>query len=304
MTTASAGMAVDQRTSQPITNAIPTAAQLDAQRKALKDGQKRDRDELAGYLEQALAPQVTSGDGTVNVRRLNTLIQTELDRLGSFPDGVADALASYRLAAKTPAPKGHDRERVAPQKAATEEAKALIAEIENRSAWLYRHVIADRAVERRVIEAVQRLTELQAQHRLPIDLGYHLRLAGDAVALAGQYVHWINSHQDENLWRQTLPELEALELPAELRASSAVAAADPATDQLNRKPFDPNEPKDRAMRLAAGSTSMSRNPDGTLSAGSVQSPFGGNSAGAAMPRTEAEDRAARKKVAAELEDGA
>jgi hypothetical protein len=201
----------------------------------------------------------------------------------------------------------HDQlrqERIAAEQleAATKEAEALIAEIENRSAWLYRSLIAERAAERRVIEAVQLLTTLQSQHRLPIDIGRYTRLCGEAIGLAGQYVMWINRDPDQDLWRQTLPALEPLELPAELVAPASKAS--PVVDQRG-KPFDPTLPKDHAIRTAAASTPALRNPDGTLAGGYVPEPFGGPRH-APVPRTEAAERAARKAVAAGIaeEDGA
>jgi hypothetical protein len=110
----------------------------------------------------------------------------------------------------------------------------------------------------------------------------------------------IASAADPDQWRQDIPALEPLPLPVELRTSNAFVGGAP-TAQFTRAPHDSSVPKDRAIHLAAGSVPMARNEDGSLLGGFVGDPFGGDIGRAAMPRTDAEDRAARKKVAAEID---
>lgn len=185
--------------------------------------------------------------------------------------------------------------------AAIKEAKALVAEAEIRAAWLFRSHITTEAVRARYIECAERLTALQGQHRLAIDVGRFTRLGTEALTLASQYAQMITRDRDPDFWRRNLPELEPLELPAELLAPGAIA--NPATSQRTAKPFDPTLPKDHALRMAAGAVPAPRNPDGTLP-GSVVNPFGGNAnSGVPPPRTDAEDRARRKEIAATFEEG-
>ena len=96
-----------------------------------------------------------------------------------------------------------------------------------------------------------------------------------------------------------LPDLEqGPELPEELRRPKSVVA--PAyIDQRTSKSFAPDEPKDYAIRMAAGSTPLPRNEDGTITGGYVPEAFGGPRH-ARVPRTEAQDRAALKKVATDI----
>ncbi|MFI5281747.1 MAG: hypothetical protein ACHQ0J_01290 [Candidatus Dormibacterales bacterium] len=300
MTTAPAGTAVDQRTGQPmVIGSIPTPAQWNAQHKAQIEVEQRERDELMAYLEQTLAPQVTAGDGVVDVRKLNTLVQAEFARLTSLPEGSAGAVASFRRAAgaaKAPNAKA-EKELAVQRKAAIEEAESLTAELDIRAAWLFRDLIQAAAVRMRYLEAGERLGALVRQHRLAVDVARFTVLAVRAQELAGQYEQLIAHNLDPDLWRRNLPQLEPLELPEALRATVA-SVADPATSQATRAPFDPNLPKDHAMRMAMATKPAERNADGTL-VGSVRNPWGGNTA-VPPPRSEAAEFATRKKIAAEL----
>jgi hypothetical protein len=177
--------------------------------------------------------------------------------------------------------------------AAADEAKTLIEELEFLFAWLFRSHIQRPAVERRCTEGVLRLMEIQNEFRLGLDVPRFTKLGGEVAPHAGQYLRLINADADPDFWRRNLPELEALELPEELRAATTVVSG-PHVDQVGARTFDPMVPKDQAMRRAAGAQPIPRNPDGTP-AGSAPLNV------VRAPRTEAEDRARRATIAAELE---
>jgi hypothetical protein len=87
-----------------------------------------------------------------------------------------------------------------------------------------------------------------------------------------------------------LPALEQCpELPEEFQQPETI---EPKTEVDQRTtPFDP---------MAAGAVPRERNADGTLAGGSVRHPFEGTRT-AVVPRTDAEELAARRKVAEDLE---
>jgi hypothetical protein len=284
---------VDQRTGRAISlNSIPPAFQLTQQHKEQIEGEQRERDELIAHLEQGLAPQVTSRAGAVDARRLNSLVQAELARLALLPGGYASALMSLRSteqASKSQNLKTREKELAAEQKAATLEANDLLAEVVSRSAWLYRNVLATKAVEIRLQQAVDHLTAIEGNNHLGIELGRWVRLPGECVGVAGQQMRILGIGVSEAF----LPEIDpSLKLPEEFQQPTTASSH---TDQ----------PRDHASRMVAGAVPAERNPDGTLRSVSGPNAFVGNS-GVAVPRTEAQDRAARRKVAAEIskEDGA
>lgn len=282
------GAPVDQRTGRQFDlGAVPTAAQLQTDRASQVATAKREREELIAKLEASFIPQATSEAGVVDVRKLNGLVKAELDRLEGLPE--ADRVLP-------PLPRKATRP---PDKAlaeATKEAGALMAELDARAAWLFRDILATNAVRARYLEAGERLIVLVRQHRLSIDVGRYTTLAVRAQELAGQQIHF--QSRDPEAWRENLPELEDLELPAVLRPAPA-PLADSSVSQLTRKPFDPTVSADHDLRMAAGSTPADREADGTLTGVSLRHSRVGNDFVPA-PRTEAQERAARKRIADEL----
>jgi hypothetical protein len=279
------------------------AEQLEEHRSemAILEQKASELDQAAAELDARAAAKVTNLDGSLTElpksidddRGLALLKRQRASDLRTRAQAYAAKVELPAIAAE------HDQlrqERIVHEQleAAGEEAQALTAEIEIRGAWLFRNLIAERAVERRFNEAVDQLTELQNKHHLVgIDVGRFTRLGAEALQLAERYVQAINRDLDPNFWRLNLPELEPLELPEELRAVTTVISG-PYVDQVGGRTFDPTVPKDQAMRLAAGAKPIPRSPDGTP-AGSVPVNV------VPRPRTEAEDRARRKKIAAELE---
>lgn len=295
---APAGQPVDQRTGQPMKiGAIPTAAQLAADRKAHEEDSQRVRAELVALLEQHFAPVGI----IIDQRRLNALVHAEVERLAALPDGMAGAIVQLQEAALAfaKASNSRPRARTAQLEAVTVDAKKLLAEMESRSAWMHNNLLASKANEQRLQGLIDELTAIESQHHLGIDLGRYLRLPGDCAALAGQRLQILGPAAAAD----HLPSLEQCpQLPEEFQRPQRVAS-NPSVDQRG-KPFDPDLPKDHALRMASGSTPAPRKTDGTLADFSDRVPFEDRK-GVAVPRTEAEDRAAHRKVAAEVakEDG-
>jgi hypothetical protein len=299
MTAPAAGTPIDQRTGQPIViGAIPSAAQQAEDRRAQSEDAQRLRADAVALLEQHFAPVGT----VIDQRRLNALVQAELDRLTALPDGIARAIAQLREAARAAAKaaKAREKEFIKERESDTIDAKKLLAEVESRSAWVHDNLLASRANEARLQELIDELTAIESQHHLGIALGRYVRLPGDCAAAAGQklQIHGLKAAAGH------LPELEQCpQLPEEFGRPQRVAS-NPSVDQRG-KPFDPTLPKDYAIRMAAASTPAPRNVDGTLAGVYLPDPHGGIRH-APVPRSEAQERAVLKKVAGDIaaEDGA
>jgi hypothetical protein len=194
------------------------------------------------------------------------------------------------------------QERIAAEEleAATKEVEALVPELEIRAAWLYWSHLQAAAVRQRYLEAGNRLMDLLQRHHLPVDSTRYTTLAVQAQEAAGRELRTITASNNPDLWRQNLPTLTRLELPAELR-TSAPGSVSPTSDQ--RPPYEPgrrNLPKDYEIRMAGAAVPSPRNADGTIEGGSVHHPLEGMRT-AVVPRTVVEERAALAKVAADLE---
>jgi len=297
------GQPVDQRTGQPMAiGAIPQPGQLAAQLTAQSEAEKHDRAELVAYLEEVFAPQATVDGRTIDTRKLAQLVQAEFEAIERMADGIAGALARARAAraAKPTNTKSRERDLAAELETATVKAKALLEEMEKRSGWVFANILANKANEQRLQELIDNLTGIESKHHLGVDVGRWLKLPGDCAVAAGQRLQIEGRAAADGY----LPGLEHCpELPEEFRRSKTIAAKQ-EVDQRG-KPFDPNLPKDHALRMAAGSVPAPRNADGTRADVSIRDPWLGNTSGAVVPRTEAQSRAARAKVAAEVaaEDG-
>lgn len=297
---APAGQPVDQRTGQPMMiGSIPTATQVTADREAQREDSRRLRAEVFALLEQHFAPSGT----VIDQRRLNSLVQAELDRLAALPDGIAGAIAQLRetAAASARVSKAREKDHAKELETTAVEAKKLLAEVESRSAWVHDNILASRANEARLQELIDELTAIEGQHHIGIDLGGFLRLPGACAALAGQklQIHGLAAAANH------LPSLEQCpQLPEEFQRPKVVAS-NPAVDQRG-KSFDPNLPKDYALRMTSGSVPAPRNADGSPAGASVRHALGDDINRGIFPRTEAQSRAARRNVEAEVakEDGA
>lgn len=184
--------------------------------------------------------------------------------------------------------------------AATKEAKDLTGELELLAAWLYQDRLRAEAVRSRYLAAGNRLMDLVQRHPLPfVDSGRYTRLAVQAQEAASRLVHDLGQNPDTSLLFVYLPKLDAsdLALPSSLQPRQPVS---PSIQQGTRKPVDPNLPKDYDLRMASGAVPVERNPDGTIAGASVRHPFEAQRF-AMVPRTDAEELAARRKVAKKLD---
>lgn len=261
---------------------------------------ERQADELDARAEQALA------DFSGPVTELPKSVDYDRDKAQVKRRGAADLRKRAQAYAANVGLEAiaaeHDQlrqERIAAEEleAATKEAEALIPELEVRAAWLYWSHLQAAAVRNRYLEAGNRLMDLVQRHHLTVDVGRYTALAVKAQEAAGERLRAITASDDPALWRANLPALKAVDIPVELRASAA--AANPATDQVTRAPHDPRRPKDHAIRMAGAAVPSPRNPDGSIADGSFPE-WGGAKRFAMVPRTDAEELAARRKVASEL----
>lgn len=296
--------AVDQRTGKPIVvGSIPTAAELQQERAAQAENEARQLAELGTVLEELYAPGETHGDGSVDVARLNRLVQSQILRITALPGGVADEIARLRrmiqARATSTEAKAREKQAAAEREAATAHAIELVAELQARSAWIFANILAGKANEFRLQELIDELTALEGQHHLGRAVGEFVRLPGDCAAVAGQRLQIVGRRAADGF----LPALEQCpELPDEFQRPAAPKAD---VDQSARAAFDPSLPKDHAIRMEGGSTPARRNEDGTIAGAHVSEPFAAQRF-APVPRTDAEELAARRRVADDLapKDGA
>jgi hypothetical protein len=204
---------------------------------------------------------------------------------------------------------GADRIAHAKFNAATIEAEALSIEFEERLAWSYKTRLETQANEARLVEVRDRLTTLASSAgpapavnqlngalvddpenkprpgvRVPIDIERVTALPRQVAAAVAERIRAL-AFDPTDAWRSDLPIVDELQLPEALRSLRVRPASVSATDQRLTEAPPPAAPP-------------ARNEDGTLVGAHVQDPFG--SRHAIMPRTEAQERAARRQVAADI----